>query len=205
MQGPQEKQGLQISWAAVGTFLRARFFRLTKTPLNRCRNCWHSMDLVVGNWLQKYQLQLPTTLCSNCPITITIVIQKRNQLQLITITNYHYNVTGPCIRTCFFVCTKNLQSIDLYVFVFLQHLAYWARSLIFCTHQNFHAVSKRNSLAQSSSEWENWFSLIDLVHVFVSTMSLVRGIYNDLVCMLQLYHDVEVWSVFASTHPVLSG
>jgi len=30
------------------------------------------MDLVIGNWLQKYQLRLPTTLCSNYPITITI-------------------------------------------------------------------------------------------------------------------------------------
>ena len=48
------------------------------------------MELVIGNQLQKYQLQLPTTLCSNCPITITIT---SNQLQLITITNYHYNIT----------------------------------------------------------------------------------------------------------------
>jgi len=50
------------------------------------------MELVIGNQLQKYQLQLPTTLCFNCPITITI--QKRNQLQMITITNYHYDITG---------------------------------------------------------------------------------------------------------------
>jgi len=50
---------------------------LTENPLNRYRSRQHSMELVISNQLQKYQLQLPTTLCSNCPITITITITSK--------------------------------------------------------------------------------------------------------------------------------
>ena len=63
---------------------------LTETPLNRYQSRWHSMEFVIGNQLQKYQLQLPTTLCSNIIVQSQLqlqLLQKCNQLQLITITN----------------------------------------------------------------------------------------------------------------------
>ena len=51
----------QSSWAAVGTFLHAKFLGLTKYSLNRCWNCWHSMEvLIIGNWLQKHHAGMMT-------------------------------------------------------------------------------------------------------------------------------------------------
>jgi len=78
------------------------FSGLTKNFLNRCKSRWHSMERVTGNWLQKYWLQLPTTVCPNCPT--------------ITITNDHYNITvmyfstlilhGYCIFPAFYLVCR---------------------------------------------------------------------------------------------------
>jgi len=61
------------------------FLGLTKNPLNRYQGRWHSMEL------QIHQSQL----LLHCVPTVQLqLLQKCNQLQLITITNYHYSITG---------------------------------------------------------------------------------------------------------------
>ena len=62
---------------------------LTKNPLNRCRNWWHSMELAIGNWLQNISYSYPL----HCVPTVQLqlrsqLLQKCNQLQLI----YNYKL-----------------------------------------------------------------------------------------------------------------